>query len=125
MAKFFACDICGNMVGLIRDKGGPLFCCGKPMTYFEPNTVEASYEKHIPDVEKTDKGISVKVGSTLHPMEEAHYIDFIYVKTGKGGHRVKLETGQTPEAQFCFENDEPLEVYAYCNLHGMWKKELN
>lgn len=125
MAKFFICNICGNIVGLIEDGGGPLSCCGKAMVYLEPNTVEASQEKHLPDVVKTEKGISVKVGSVLHPMEEGHHIDFIYVKTEKGGQRVRLDVGNSPEAEFCFVNDKPVEVYAYCNLHGLWKTELH
>ena len=122
MAKFLVCDICGNIVGMVKDMGGPLSCCGKAMTVLEPNTVEASQEKHLPDIKKSERCLCVRVGSTLHPMDEEHYIDFVFVKTTKGGHRVKLETGGSPEAEFCFaEGDEPLEVYAYCNLHGIWK----
>jgi len=124
MAKFFICSICGNIVGLIKDNGGPLACCGQAMTYLEPNTVEASQEKHLPEVTKSESGVSVKVGSVLHPMEEAHYIDFIYAKTDKGGHRVELAIGDTPEATFCFAGEAPLEVYAYCNLHGLWKTQI-
>ena len=125
MAKFLVCEICGNIVGLIKDKGGPLSCCGKSMTQLVPNIVEASQEKHIPDVTKTEKGIKVQVGSVLHPMLEEHYIDFIYVKTDKGGQRVALNIGQSPEAEFCFDGEKPEEVYAYCNLHGLWKVDVN
>ncbi|MCL2851829.1 MAG: desulfoferrodoxin [Defluviitaleaceae bacterium] len=124
MAKFFICDICGNIVGMVKDKGGPLACCGKGMTLLVPNTVEASQEKHLPDVKKTEHGLSVSVGSVLHPMVEEHYIDFIYVKTEKGGQRVNLAVGESPEAEFCCTGDKSLEVYAYCNLHGLWKTEV-
>jgi len=125
MSKFLICDICGNIIGVVKDNGGPLYCCGKMMTQLEPNTVEAAHEKHLPDVVKKENGLSVKVGSTLHPMEEAHYIDFIFVRTNRGGHRAQLEVGSSPEAEFSFvEGERPLEVYAYCNLHGMWKTVL-
>ena len=124
MAQFLICDICGNIVGLVKDNGGQLACCNQNMTELTPNTVEASIEKHLPDIQKTDKGISVKVGSTLHPMEKEHYIEFIYVKTERGGQRIELDIGASPEAEFCFFDDKPVEVYAYCNLHGMWKTEL-
>ena len=124
MAKFLMCEICGNIVGMVKDKGGPLTCCGKGMTHLVPNTVEASQEKHIPDVSKTENGISVKVGSVLHPMTEDHYIDFIYVKSGRGGQRVGFKVGESPEATLSFTGDEPEVVYAYCNLHGLWSVDL-
>ena len=25
---------------------------------------------------------------------------------------------------FSFANDKPIAVYAYCNLHGLWKTEI-
>ncbi|MCL2522034.1 MAG: desulfoferrodoxin [Erysipelotrichales bacterium] len=124
MAKFLICNTCNNIVGVIKDKGVPLVCCGKVMPELVANTVEASYEKHLPEVKKTEKGISVKVGSVLHPMTEEHYIDFIYVETERGGQRVKLNLEDSPEAEFCFVNDKPIAVYEYCNLHGLWKTEL-
>ena len=124
MVKFFICDTCGNFIELIKDKGGPLNCCGKSMTLLEANTVEASTEKHLPEVTQTENGIKVKVGSVPHPMEEKHYIEFIYIKTEKGGQLIKLEAGDAPEAVFCLINDKPVEVYEYCNLHGLWKVAL-
>jgi len=125
MAKFFSCNLCGNIVEMIEEKGGTLVCCKKGMTFLEPNTVEASQEKHLPVVAKTENGIKVSVGSAPHPMEDAHYIGFIYIRTEKGGQRVALNVSGSAEAEFCFINDKPLEVYAYCNLHGLWKTEIN
>ena len=124
MVKFFVCEICGNVVELINDHGAPLSCCGTNMVFLTPNTVEASQEKHLPQVSRAEDGLKVKVGSVLHPMGNEHYIDFIYVKSAKGFQRVKLEIEGSPEAQFCCVGDGPVEVYAYCNLHGMWKTEL-
>jgi len=125
MEKFFICKECGNMIAMVQDKGGPLTCCGKEMTLLAANTTDAATEKHVPVVEKTESGINVKVGSVLHPMEEAHYIQFIYIKTEKGGQFAKLKAGASPEADFCLAaGDKALEVYEYCNLHGLWKTEV-
>jgi len=124
MAKFLICDMCGNIVCKVRDKGTPLSCCGSKMTELIANTVEASTEKHLPDVTQTESGISVKVGSVLHPMTEEHHIDFIYVETERGGQLAKLGISDFPEAEFCFINDKPKAVYEYCNLHGLWETAL-
>ena len=122
--KFFICEICHNLVGLIQDHRAPLVCCGAQMTELVANTVEASAEKHLPDVSISGNELHVAVGSVLHPMEEAHHIAFIYVETEHGGQRKSLEIGQEPKASFCFTNDKPIAVYEYCNLHGLWKTVL-
>ena len=122
--KFFICKHCGNMVGLINDKGVPLVCCGAGMSELVPNTVEASTEKHLPLVTVSGDSVSVQVGATPHPMEEAHSISFVYVETERGGQRKRLKVGEEPTLSFNFSNDKPLAVYAYCNLHGLWKTEV-
>jgi len=130
--KFFICKHCGNLIGLIDDKGVPMVCCGENMEELTPNTVEASMEKHLPDItvsRSCDCGcgcdyISVQVGSVPHPMEEAHHISFVYVETGRGGQRKCLKPGEDPALTFCFSEDRPVAVYAYCNLHGLWKTEI-
>jgi len=122
--KFYICEICHNLVGLIEDGGVPLICCGTEMVELTPNTVEASVEKHLPAVKLEGEILTVEVGSVPHPMEEAHHISFIYVETEQGGQRKCLEIGKEPVASFTFINDKPIAVYAYCNLHGMWKTEL-
>jgi len=122
--KFFFCRHCGNVAVLAVATAGVLSCCGEEMSELIPNTVDASREKHLPTVETTADGIKVNVGGVLHPMAEDHHIDFIYVKTERGGQRVKLEVGDSPEATFRFADDKPTEVYAYCNLHGLWKTKI-
>ena len=122
--RFYKCDHCGNLTGLILNKGAPLVCCGQKMTELIPNTVEASAEKHVPAVTKSGDGISVQIGSVPHPMEEAHHITFIYVETEQGGQRKCLKQGAEPKCDFTFTNDNPTAVYAYCNLHGLWELGL-
>jgi len=123
--KFFICKHCGNMIGLISDKGAPLVCCGEEMEELVPNTAEASTEKHLPAVTFSGDSISVQVGSAAHPMEEAHNIVFVYVETTRGGQRKCLSVGEAPAVSFSFSDDKPVAVYAYCNLHGLWKTDVS
>ena len=122
--KFYLCEKCKNLVALLAEGGGTLVCCGQDMTLLTANTEEASTEKHIPDVTATANGIEVQIGSVIHPMEEAHHIQFIYVETDKGGQLRQLKVGETPKATFTFADEKPIAVYEYCNLHGLWKVEL-
>jgi len=119
--KFFLCEHCGNMVGLINDQGAPLVCCGDDMSELVPNTVEASVEKHLPSVTVSGNNISVQIGSVPHPMESDHYIEFVYVESECGGQRKCLKGRNVPAVSFCFSDDKPKAVYAYCNKHGLWK----
>lgn len=119
---FFRCSVCGNIVGLIKNGGGQLVCCGKPMLKLEANTTDAAVEKHVPVVERKDGKLHVKVGSAEHPMTEAHYIEWIAVTDGYSTQRIALSPSDKPEAMFC--DKENAEVYAYCNLHGLWKAEI-
>ncbi len=123
-AKFYICEKCGNLVGMIHASGVPMMCCGQKMTALEPNTVEASAEKHLPVVKVEGSTVSVNVGSVDHPMVEEHFIEWVYVQTEKGGLRKALKPGEAPTVTFCLGDDKPLAVYAYCNLHGLWMTAL-
>ena len=123
-AKFYICRHCGNLVGMIHDAGVPMMCCGQKMEALEPNTVEASGEKHLPAVTVEDGSIRVNVGSVNHPMIPEHYIEWVYVETENGGQRKVLKPGDAPRLSFLLGDDKPVAVYAYCNLHGLWKAEL-
>jgi len=94
------------------------------MSELVPNTVEAATEKHLPAATATVDGLDVQVGSVLHPMEEGHHISFVYVQTENGGQRKGLEVGAEPKCSFAFTDDKPAAVFAYCNLHGLWKIDL-
>ena len=121
--KFYICKTCGNLVGKLEGSV-PMVCCGKEMEELVANTVEASSEKHLPVYTLKDNVLEVSVGSVLHPMEEKHNISFVYVETTHGGQRKNLEIGKDPKVCFTFCNDTPLAVFAYCNLHGLWKTEI-
>ena len=118
----YKCEICGNIVEVLHEGKGELVCCGQPMKLQEENTVEASFEKHIPVIEKVDGGIIVKVGSAAHPMLAEHYIEWIEVIVGEKVCRKALKPGDAPEAEFPITDDNVI-ARAYCNLHGLWKSQ--
>jgi superoxide reductase len=122
--RFYICRHCGNLIGLIENTGVPVVCCGDKMSELLPNTVEAAVEKHLPVVTAAGDNITVAVGSAAHPMLEAHHIAFVYVETARGGQRKALKPGEEPLLTFAFADDTPVAVYAYCNLHGLWKTEI-
>ena len=123
---FYRCGGCGNFVTFIGEKTmcTPK-CCGEPMTELVPNTTDAALEKHVPVVSVEGNKVSVEVGSTIHPMTEQHYIQFIYLETVKGGQMHYLTPDDEPKAEFLVaDGDKPVAVYEYCNLHGLWEKSL-
>lgn len=119
--KFFICHHCKNLIDVIQDGGMPMICCGEPMEELQPNTVDAATEKHIPVVSINGRLVHAKIGSVPHPMTEEHHISFLYLKTENGGQHRMLPVGTDAAAMFAVLEDNPLEVYAYCNLHGLWK----
>ena len=123
--KFYVCPHCGNLVEMIHDAGVKPFCCGQKMDELVPNTVEASGEKHIPSVTVGEGFVEVNVGSVDHPMVDVHWIEWVQLVTDKGSSRRFLKPGDAPHVRFPLEDEKPLEVYAYCNLHGLWKTVLN
>ena len=123
--KFYICEHCGNIVGKIHDAGVPLMCCGQKMKELIPGTVEASMEKHIPVANLEGNLVKVTVGTVEHPMAEEHFIQWVYLKTTSGGQRKALKPGSAPVVSLALTEDEkPVAVYAYCNLHGLWMTEI-
>lgn len=125
--KFFLCTVCGNVVIKCIDSGVKVVCCGQQMQELVPSTNELFMEKHLPVVECGEDGtIKVKVSSTTHPMTPEHHISFIYLETEHGGQVKYLMPDESPEVVFqgCDCKDKPVAVYAYCNIHGLWKTKL-
>jgi superoxide reductase len=118
--EVYKCEVCGNIVEVLHEGKGELVCCGQPMKLYKENTVDAAKEKHVPVIEKTDKGFKVKVGSVTHPMEEKHYIEWIELIADGVAYRKFLKPGDAPEAEFCLDAAQ-VTAREYCNLHGLWK----
>ena len=120
--KFFQCETCGQIVAMVKETGVPVVCCGKPMKEIIPGTTDAAIEKHVPVYEVKDNTVVVKVGEVAHPMLEEHYIEWVSIQTKFGNQRKLLKPGDAPEVCFALcEGDEVISVYAYCNLHSLWK----
>jgi superoxide reductase len=119
----YKCEECGNIVEVLNWGGGELVCCGAPMILLEEKSADSTTEKHVPVVETIEGGYKVTVGSTLHPMKEEHYIQWIELITESETLITFLKPGDEPVA--IFKTDEKaVAAREYCNLHGLWKNEL-
>ena len=122
--KFYICNHCGNVVEKVVDHKIPILCCGEKMQLLDPSIRDGAGEKHIPVLSINGNIVKVSVGEVSHPMEEKHNIAFIALHTQNGVQRKNLLPSEAPEATFALaDGDQVIAVYAYCNLHGLWKTE--
>lgn len=125
MRKFLLCQRCGNLIELINDSGVTPNCCEQNMKELVPNIVDAAGEKHIPVIKVEGNKATIEIGEVLHPMTEEHFIEWIYLETTSGIKRAKLNPNEEPIKEFALSmNEEVISAYAYCNLHGLWLKEV-
>ena len=123
--KFYKCNTCGNVITKLNDSGVPVVCCGEKMEELVPGAVDGALEKHVPAVTVDGNTIKVQVGEVVHPMLEEHYIHFIVLETASGSMIKNLSPNDEPKAEFVLsDGDKAVAVYEYCNLHGLWVKEL-
>ena len=110
--KFYICKHCGNVIEKVED-----------MKELQAGIEDAAFEKHIPVYTVEGDTVHVFVGEVEHPMTAEHWIEWVSLKTDKGIQRKYLKPGEKPSVDFkILEGEEVEEVYAYCNLHGLWKK---
>ena len=125
MVKFYICETCKNIITKIVDSKVPVVCCGKPMKELVPGAVDGALEKHVPAVTIDGNTVKVQIGEVIHPMMPEHYIQFIALETKNGVQIKNLKAGEEPKAEFVLaDGDEAVAVYEYCNLHGLWVKEI-
>lgn len=123
--KIYRCSICGNIVYHLKDSGVRVHCCGQEMKALDLKHEEMANEKHIPKVEVKDNLVKVQVGDILHPMTEEHLIEWIILHTNKGVKVKYLTHNDEPKTEFTLDaGEKALEVYEYCNLHGLWSTKL-
>lgn len=123
MTKFngvYKCGVCGNIVQVNHESMGTLVCCNQEMKLLEELTADSSTEKHVPVIEVIPGGYRVYVGSTLHPMTEEHYIEWIELLAGPEVLKYFLKPGDKPEAIFMTEAKD-VSARSYCNLHSLWQ----
>ena len=118
--QVYKCNICGNMVEVLHVGAGQLVCCGQSMELLTEKTADVGLEKHVPIIEKTEKGIRVKVGSVPHPMEQKHYIEWIEIIADGQTCRTFLKPETKPEAEFRVKADK-IKAREYCSIHGLWQ----
>lgn len=121
--EVYKCEICGNIVTVLHEGAGTLVCCEQPMKLYEPGTVDASREKHVPVIVRTETGYRVTVGSVDHPMTDEHYIEWIELVADGVSYRQFLSPGDAPTAEFCLDA-QVVTARGSCNLHGLWKGDL-
>ena len=120
--RFYECPYCGNIITYQREVRLAASCCGRVMLEAEPNTADASYEKHKPELEIDGNNVMVRVGKLLHPMENAHHIQWVILETSHGYYKRHLQPGADPVARFTLQDCEKVRsAYEFCNLHGLWK----
>jgi superoxide reductase len=120
--EIYKCPDCEITIEVLHGGDSGFICCEKSMKLLEEQTEEQGKEKHVPVIEKTEKGIKVKVGSVPHPMEEKHYIEWIQIITDQGSCKKFLKPGDAPEAEF-EEVKNLKKVREYCNIHALWKND--
>lgn len=120
--RFYKCPICGNIVELVDGDIKRTKCCGQEMELLVANTVDAAVEKHVPVYEVVDNELVVNVGEVEHPMSEEHYIMWVLLVTDNRSYRVELKPNDKPVVKLPYVENSTL--YAYCNLHGLWKNEI-
>ena len=123
--KFYICRHCGNIVTKLTSSKVPLHCCGQPMELLEAGVTDAATEKHVPVVSVEGNLVKVAVGAVAHPMVEEHFIQWVAVETERDALVHWFHPGEAPEAVFALADGQQVKaVYEYCNLHGLWEKEL-
>ncbi len=131
LKEIYKCNICGNVTEVLHTGVGELVCCGQPMELLEEKMKEEGTEKHLPVIEELPAnmcqgkdGFRIRIGEEDHPMEENHYIEWIEINAsdGKSGKKF-LKPNEKPEALF-YTRKSIVSVRAYCNVHGLWKKEI-
>ena len=120
--KYLICKTCGKILSVVKDSKVPAMCCGAKMEELIAGTTDASKEKHVPVYSVSGNRVLVKVGAVEHPMTAEHFIEWVTVVSEKAVQTKALKPGAIPSVEFALtDNDKVLEVYAYCNLHSLWK----
>lgn len=120
--KLIKCNKCGAIARVLQDcncDNCGIQCCGERMNPIKSNSVDASFEKHIPTYEKVDNKIKVVVN---HVMDDEHYIEWIALEDGNIEMVTKLNPGAIAEVELPYIKGSKL--YSYCNKHGLWESEV-
>ena len=115
---FRRCKKCGNIVWSFNDTD--ITCCGDAMEEIKPNSVDASFEKHIPVYEINNDKININVP---HVMEEKHYIKWILMVNDNEIQYKEFKYTDLPKVTFNYKENSI--IYSYCNLHSLWMNNVS
>jgi superoxide reductase len=138
--KVYICQVCGHIEFGSAPEKCPVCWAAKFSqndSVFE-ESMEKSREgavKHIPKVSIVDKcglipeesctDIIVRIGETLHPMKEEHFIQWIdcYLDD-KYVSRLYLTPDMNPAVIFHLKSSgSKITIVENCNIHGYWKAD--
>lgn len=123
--NLYVCEKCHLIIDQLAGTGEELFCCGEKLKSLQANTSDGIKEKHLPQCTYQNHQLHVNIGEVEHPMQEEHYIALVMVKMGGLVQRKELKPNEKPKVIFeCGDYHGKVEVFEYCNLHGLWKKEI-
>ena len=119
--KLKRCLKCGALVKVLQDCNcnDGIMCCGEKMQDVVANSMDASFEKHVPTYQKEGNDIIVTVN---HVMEEEHYIEWVLVKYENENREIFFKPGD--DASFRVPYEKGALIYSYCNKHGLWMREV-
>lgn len=123
--KFYYCREHNNIIEITNGQNKDICIEKENLVELIPNTVDAATEKHVPCITLEGNTLKVNVGEVVHPMSEEHLISAIYVVTDKNTiYRKYLKETDTPTFEIENIDSKHVDVYSYCNLHGLWKKSI-
>ena len=116
------CSKCQALIEVVKDctcNNCNIKCCGEEMIELVPNSVDAAFEKHVPNYEAIDNHIIVKVN---HVMEKEHFIEWIAMSSDNK--IIKKFLLPNEKASVVFPYIKGSIIYSFCNKHGLWSKEV-
>jgi len=122
--EVFHCNVCGNVVVVASSGGGVLVCCDQPMIHEIEKTTDSGADKHLPVVVLKNEKTEIDIGESPHPMEVGHYIEWVEIWTNRQIIRHYFSPTDEPKTTFCLNDEKMILVRAYCNIHGLWCKNL-
>lgn len=120
--KIYKCEHCGTMIEILEGTETNIKCCGEKMNEVSLKRAGIGQQKHLPVCDIDGDSVFVGVGEEKHPMDDGHFIKWIMAVYSDSVIKYTLSPGDEPEAIFDYEAG--MEIYTYCNLHGLWSKKI-